>query len=259
MVKFEVDELKLYMSDEIKIADGVVIKNPKIADIVERGEKEYFSFIQTITATPSSMKVSLDDMGLDWMKVTDFQLFIILSQTLPQEATSIILGDLDLKALKPYRLSDSGEVVLSNADHTIIINEVIYEILVTYLRKMHNFSKQIDKAGNEITRKVLLEVARQDAKMAQDKPYKSFLKPLISAIKCRMGYTMDYVRNMSIFEVFDDLARLNIITQADAALGGCYSGMCDVSKIDKTVFDWAREITEESKTKNKSIVKEGKN
>lgn len=258
MVGFEVDELKLYMGNEIKIADGVILRCPSIGEIVEYGEQKYFSMAQTLAASPSSMKVALDDMKIDWMKISDFQLFIMLAQSLPQEATRILLGDLDLTALKPYPLNGAEEVVLSNEDHTITINEVMYEILVTYLRKMHGFSKQVDKAGNSITHKVLLDVARQDAKLAQNKPFKSFLRPLISAIKCRMGYSMDYIRNMGIFEVVDDLSRLSIIVQADAALQGSWSGMVDTKKIDTSVFDWTREITEESKTKNKSIVKEGK-
>lgn len=258
MVGFEVDELKLYMGNEVKIAEGVCLRTPSLGEIVDYGESRYFSIAQMLCSTPSSMKVQLDDMKIDWMKITDFQLFIMLTQQLPQEATQILLGDLDLASLKPFQLNGSEEIVLSNEDHTITINEVMYTILVSYLRKMHGFSKQVDKAGNSVTHRVLLEVARQDAKMAENKPHKSFLKPLISAVKCRMGYTMDYVRSMGIFELMDDLSRLNIITQADAALGGCYSGMCDTSKMDKTVLDWTREITEESKTKNKSILKEGK-
>jgi hypothetical protein len=70
---------------------------------------------------------------------------------------------------------------------------------------------------------------------------------------------MEYVKNMGIYEFFDDVARLNIIVQADAALAGCYSGFCDTKKMDKTVLDWTREIVEESATKGKSIVNEGAN
>ncbi len=206
------------------------------------------------------MKVALDDMKpkIDWMKISDFQLFMMLVQSLPKKSTEILLGDLDLTTLKPYPLNNSEEVVLSNDDHSITINEVMYEILVTYLRKMHNFSKQVDKAGNSVTHRVLLEVARQDAKIAQNKPYKSFLLPLVSALQGRQGYTKDYIKNMGIFEFMNQISRIQMIVSADAALAGCYSGFCDTSKMDKSILDWTREITEESKTKNKSIVKEGK-
>lgn len=256
---FQVDELRLYMGEDIKIADGVVIKSPTIKTIVDYGEANYFSMAQTLCATPSSMKVKLDDMRLDWMKVEDFQLFTMLCQSFKPEQTYPLLGDLDLSQLRLYSKSDTEEVVLSNEDHTIVINEVIYNVLVTYLRKMHGLKKQVDKAGNKMTHKVLLNLARQDEKMAQNKPYKSFLLPLVSSLQARQGYSKEYIKDMGIFEFMNQINRTQIIVQADAALGGCYSGMVDTRKMDKTILDWMRDITDESFNQNKSILKEGAN
>ena len=255
----QTDELRLYFGDDIKIADGVVLKSPTIGQVVDYGEAAYFSVLQTLCATPSSMKVQLDDMKLDWMKVTDWQLFVMLCSSFKPEQTSLVLGDLDLSQLTPYSMGETEEVVLSNKDHTIIINEVIYNVLVTYLRKMHGFKKQVDKAGNKMTHKVLLNLARQDAKMAQNKPYKSFLLPLVSSLQGRQCYETSYIRNMGIYEFFNQINRIQIVVQADAALGGMYSGMIDTKKMDKTVFDWMRDISDEPSNNNKSILKEGAN
>lgn len=258
MEGFQVDELKLYMSEDIKIANGIVLKCPKIRDVAEYGESAYFSMAQTLCATPSSMKVQLDDMKLNYMKVKDFELFMMLAQTLKPEVTRLLLGDLDLSKFKPRPLKDTEEVVLvyegtESDEHPIIISSIIYEVLVTYIRKMHNFKKQIDKAGNEITRKQLIRLARQDAEMAKNKPHESFLRPVISAVKCRQGYSMDYIKQMGIFELMDDLSRLNIIVQADAAMGGMYSGFVDTKKMDKTVLNWTRNITDDENDKGKAI------
>lgn len=258
MEGFQVDELKLYMSEDIKIAHGIVLKCPKIKDVAEYGESEYFAMAQTLCATPSSMKVQLDDMKLNYMKIKDFELFMMLAQSLSIESTRLLLGDLDLRKFKPHAIKDSEEVVLvyegtENDESPIIINPIIYEVLVTYIRKMHNFKKQVDKAGNEITRRQLIRLARQDAEMAKNKPHESFLRPVISAVKCRQGYSMDYIKQMGIFELMDDLSRLNIIVQADAALGGMYSGFVDTKKMDKTVLNWTRNIEEDTKDNGKAI------
>lgn len=256
----QVDELRLYFGDDIKIADGVVLKSPTIGNVVDYGEATYFSVVQTLCATPSSMKVKLDDLKLDWMKVTDWQLFMMLCPSFDQEQTSLVLGDLDLSKLKPYSMGDTEDVVLSNEDHTIIINEIIYNVLVTYLRKMHGFKKQVDKAGNKITHKVLIDLARQDEKMAAKKPYKSFLLPLVSSLQGRQKYTKDYIRNMGIYEFMNQINRAQIIVQADAALQGSWSGMVDTKKIPKETFDWMKDISDEqSNNNNKSILKEGAN
>ena len=254
-----VDELKLYMGEPIQIANGVAVHAPLIRDIAAFGEEEYFSMAQTLFSTPSSMKVALADNGIMFDKITDFQLFCMLAPSLRQETTKLLLGDLDLSALKLYAIPDSDDVMLASKDRSIVITEVVYNIMVTYIRKMHGFQKKVDKPGNEITRRILIECERQDAKRNKDKPYTSFLRPIVSAVKCRMGYTMEYLRNMSLFELMDDMNRLSAIVQADAAIGGMYGGFCDMSKMDKTVLDWARNLEEDKKANPKTVLNEGKN
>lgn len=133
MEGFQVDELKLYLGSSIKIASGITLLQPTIGEIANYNEAEYFSMASTLCATPSSMKVALDDMKLDYMKVEDFQLFMMLCQSLTPEKTRLLLGDLDLTKFKPYQLTDSEEVVLANGEvddngNPIIINQIIYEI-----------------------------------------------------------------------------------------------------------------------------------
>ena len=264
MEGYQVDELKLYLGSDIKIASGIVLYQPTIGEIANYNEAEYFSMAQTLCATPSSMKVALDDMKLDYMQVEDFQLFMMLAQSLSPDKTKPLLGDLDLTKFKPYQRQDSEEVVLANGEfdddgNPIIINQIIYDILITYIRKMHNFKKQVDKAGNAITRKVLIDEDRKAAQRNKDKPYKSFLVPLVSSLQGRQGYTKDYICDMGLYEFMNQIARTQIIVQADAALGGMYSGMVDTKKMDKTVLDWTRDISDDSKANNKTILNEGAN
>lgn len=258
MEGFQVDELKLYLSEDIKIAHGIVLKCPKILDIAAYGENEYFSMAQTICSTPSSMMVALDDMKLNYMKVKDFELFMMLAQSLKPEVTSLLLGDLDLTKFKPRPYGETQEIMLvyegtENDETPIVINSIIYEVLVTYIRKMHGFKKEYRPAGNEHARKAMIRLARQDALIAKNKPRESFLRPVISAVKCRQGYSVDYIKQMGIFELMDDLSRLNIIVQADAALGGMYSGFVDTKKMDKTVLNWTRNIEDDVKDKGREI------
>ncbi len=264
MEGYQVDELKLYLGSDIKIASGITLYQPTIGEIANYNEAEYFSMAQTLCSTPSSMKVALDDMKLDYMQIEDFQLFMMLCQSLSPDKTKPLLGDLDLTKFKPYQRQDSEEVVLANGEvdengKPIIINQIIYDILTTYIRKMHGFKKQVDKAGNAITRKVLIDEDRKAAQRNKDKPYKSFLVPLASSLQGRQGYTKDYICNMGLYEFMNQINRVQIIVQADAALGGMYSGFVDTKKMDKTVLDWTRDISEESKTNNKTILNEGAN
>jgi hypothetical protein len=97
----------------------------------------------------------------------------------------------------------------------------------------------------------MIDEDRQKIAYNSKQPYKSFLRPIISAVKCRMGYTLDYVKNMGLYEFMDDLSRLQIIVNSDALLQGSYSGMIDTKKIPKKEFDWCREITANKNSQTK--------
>ena len=239
-----VDALKLYFGDPYVVNQYITIYQPTIGDIIAYGEKEYYSMIQTITAIPSDMKSSLFDMGLDWTQIEDFQLFIMLSQSLSQKQTEIILGDIDLQRMKPVENLQNGEVILRDPVTGAIIDELAYKTMSAYLCKLHNLTKKVEKAGNKYTKQVLIDEDRQKKEYSATQPYKSFLMPLISSVKVRQTYTKDYIRNMGLQEFFDDVNRLQIIVNTDALLSGAYSGMMDTSKIKKSQFNWMREIGE---------------
>lgn len=238
----EVDELQLYFGSPYIVNDYVTVRIPTIGEVVEYGEKRYYGMIQRITAIPSDMKASLWDMKLDWTQVENFQLFMMLAPTLPKEETSIIFGDLDLQAMRPFENKQNDTIFLANPETGVIIDELAYGKIQSYLCAAHNITKKVEKAANEYTKKFMIDEDRQKIAYQAKQPYKSMLRPLISAVKCRMGYTLDYVKQMGLFEFFDDLNRLSIITQSDALLHGSYSGMIDTSKIPKKNFDWTRPI-----------------
>lgn len=242
MVNLDVDDLKLYIGSEYVINDKITILQPKILDIAEFGEKEFFSVVHTITAIPSDMKSSLDDMGLDWVEVEDFELFMMLVQTLSPDKTSILFGNLDFSKLRPFRNNQNGDIVLADKETGVIIDKMIYLRIVNYLRKAFNITPKIEKAANKMTRKILIEEDRKNKELAKDKPFKSYLLPLISSVKVKQGYTKDYVLNMGYVEFMNDVARLQVINNADHLLSACYAGTIDMKKINKAELNWMKEL-----------------
>lgn len=242
MISLDVDELQLYFGDDYVINDYIKIHQPTIHEIQQYGEASYFSMIHTLTAIPSDSKSMLWDAGYDWCEVSDFEFFMMLVQTLTPDKTSILFDDLDFSSLKPYRNNQNGNIVLANKETGIVIDEMIYLRIVTYLRKLHNITPKVEKAANKMTKKILIEEDRQKNLLAKDKPFKSYLLPLISAIKVKQGYTKDYVKNMGLYEFFDDVARAQVIDNANHLLNGAYCGMADLKKVPKQEFNWLREL-----------------
>lgn len=238
---FEVDQLQLYFGGDYVINDQIKIKQATIGDIVDFGEAQYFGMVHTITAIPSDMKSQLWDLGVDWMEIEDFELFLMLAPTLPLEKTRLLFGDLDFTKLKPYKNRENGDILLADPESGVKIDKLIYLKIVNYLRKVHNITPKIERAANKTTKQILIDEDRMRIQTNKDKPFKSYLLPLISSVKVRMGYTKDYVRNEGYVEFFDDLERLQILYNSDHLLSGVYAGTVDMKKINKQELNWLRE------------------
>ena len=165
----------------------------------------------------------------------------MFSQTMTPDKTGIIFGDLDFSKMKPYRHPQNDEIVLADKDTGIMIDKLIYMRMMTFLRKLHNITPKPEKAKGKRTRMAMIEEDRRNHELNKDKPFRSYLLPLISAVKVRQGYTRDYIKNMGLYEFFDDLSRLQIMYNSDHLMSAAYAGTLDMKKIDKKELNWLRE------------------
>lgn len=241
MIDLEISDLELYFGDDYVINDKIKIHQPLVGELI-KCERDYFSVVHTLTAISSDMKSQLWDMGLDWCELEDFELFMMLAPTLPVKRTKILFGDLDFSKLRPFRNNQNGDIVLADRESGIIIDQLIYTRIVNYLRKLHNITPKVEKTKSKTVKKWLIDEDRQRILTSQNKPFKSYLLPLISSVKVKQGYTKDYVRNMGLTELFDEVARLQIINNADHLLQGVYAGTIDIKKLDKSELNWMKEL-----------------
>lgn len=61
----------------IDIIDGISLKIPAVGEILEN-EKSYYNLTSSLTTSPFTYMVQLDDMGIDYTQIDDWQLFQML-------------------------------------------------------------------------------------------------------------------------------------------------------------------------------------
>lgn len=238
------DPLLLYFGYDYVINDKIKIHQPTIGEIVEFGEEKYFSVAQTLTTIPSDMKAILWDSGVDYEEISDFELFIMLSKTLTKEDTYLLLGDIDLPKFEVYKRTDNDEIVIHDEVNDITIDTHIYILISNYIRKMHGFKKKIEKAGNEFTKKILIQEDRDNRLINKNKEFKSILKPLISSMINSEGfkYKLKELKDVGLCEFMDSVNRISVIKHTESLLSGVYSGNIDQSKLKKSELNWMREL-----------------
>lgn len=274
---FDIDDLKIYRGSDIPITDKIIVMQPTIDQIIEFGEKRYFQTVHCLTGVGADFKWQLwDYFNIDYTTIDDFELFkkmiwrsLSSKKYIHKELTenrdkyaeqlkniseeelaemlvnplSLILKDIDLADFEEYESDKCPETILYDKEHDITIDRFVYTRIVDAVRKIHGFKRNNQMPANDITKMFLIDDARDEAMMAAQKPYKSVLKPLISALAVKTGQLgSESIWNTKVNMFFDSIKRINKIQDATLLLQGAYSGFASLKGVDKDRLDWAGEI-----------------
>lgn len=251
--EFSFDELQMYYGLDYKIDDQITIKQPTMGDIIEFGEHKVFSSIMPFVSNPTTYRLQLWDMGIDWNKISDYELFLTLIQGSNKEDTSLIFGDIDFSSLQPYMNQSNNEIVLMNQDQTLIIDEYKYMHMREYIRLMFNQYPKVEKAKGRATKEAIIDEERikllNEQRLNKNKKNKSIYLPLISAMVNHPGfkYKKNELKEVGIVEFMDSVKRLQVYESTVALMSGIYSGFCDTSKMNLSKdLNWLRDLHEDS-------------
>ena len=249
--KYSFDKLQMFFGEDYKIADGIIISQPTIGNILTFGEKNFFQILNIFITNPTSLRVPLWKSGIDWTTITDYELFyqlILQSKPMPNQ-THLLFGDLDFSKFELYRRHNEVEgkvmedVVLLNQEQGVMIDEETYSHMACYLRTMFNIFPKVEKAKGKTTKEWMIEEDIMNSTV--EKPSDSNLLPMISFCLNHPGfkYKKTELKDLGIVEFNDSVQRLLIYESTSSLMKGMYSGFVDTSKIDKKEFNFMREIT----------------
>lgn len=262
-IQYNFDRLKMYFGEPYQVVDGVTIYEPTIGQILDYGESEFYGMLNVWIAHPTQYRVKLWDMGIDWNKISDFELFCSLSRNYTPDKTGIIFKDVDWSKFKAIKYDLSEEQIKINEEHkddkefkpfepkmflvneeqSIIIDETSYLKMAEYLRTMFNIFPKVEKAKGKATKEALIQEDR-GLYAKKDDENSSFLLPLVSSCVNHPGfkYKLKELKDVGIVEFMDSVQRLQVYESTKSLMSGMYSGFADMSKVDKKLFNFMREL-----------------
>ena len=109
------------------INNKISVHVPTVDEIFNFGDQKYYNMVQSLTSTPFDLMVELDDIGVDYETITDYQLFILMIQSIAydEQDTSILFRDLDLRKFKESEDLSNGEHILLDEENVIKIEQLI--------------------------------------------------------------------------------------------------------------------------------------
>lgn len=231
--------LNLLYKREYPINEKLHIVIPTVGEILEQ-EDEYYSLLYTMTSTPFDMMVELDDMGIDYSKINDYQLFLIYWRFFAGMDTSLIFGDLDLSKFEIGVNEENANVILLDRENDIKIDRAIHGKITAILRRIHHLEKNNRKPGNEDARKYLLERARKKRSRRSNTTEDSELKKLIVSMVNteQFKYNYDTVKELTIYQFNESVLQIVNKVDYDNRMHGVFSGTVDAKKLSQDELNW---------------------
>ena len=228
----------LYKS-EIVINDFVSIKIPSVGQVVEC-EDEYYNLVQLLTSMPIDLMVPLDDAGIDFSTINDYELFILLFNAIKQCDTSLVFGDLDLS---PFQLGvdeETGRPVMIDPNTERKFDRALQVNIADTLRKIHHLEKNNRKPGNEEARKYMIERARKKMNRNRRRKHDSHLENLIVAMVNTEQYKYNFegTLELSIYQFNESVRQVSHKINYSNIMFGVYSGSVDPKTISQDDLNW---------------------
>lgn len=249
--RFDFDLLKIYFMRPYELKCGITIQQPTVGQIIDYGEVEFYSMLNVLIGNPTMYRLQLWENGVDWNKVKDYDLFSELITVLDVDSTRILFGDIDFSKFRPYLKQtddpEKPEKVLVNSESQIMLDEHGYFELADYLRTVFDIWPKIEKTRWRGTKLAIIEEEKVNlaTKKMEGSKQKSVLFPLISACVNHPGfkYNLKELETVGIYQFMDAVRRIRVYENATAMIHGSACGFGDYSKVDKSLFDFMRDLT----------------
>lgn len=224
----------------VDILPNLSIRIPTVGEILE-DEQHYYSLLSSLTATPFQYMVQLDDMGIDFTTITDYQLFMMLFPSFVREDISILFGDVDLSDMTICKNTQNDTLVLHSGKNNITIDELIYSQIVDQLRKINGLKKDSRKPGNKEAKEFRIKLERKKQKRNTGKPYEPYLEKLVVALvnRAEFKYNYEQVDRLTIYQFIQSFEQISTNITYDNTMIGVYAGTVDTSKLkDRSCLSW---------------------
>lgn len=228
----------LLRADKVYVTDKLYVRIPTVGEILDE-EQKYFNIVNTLTAVPYQYMVQLDDVGIDFTMISEYELFLMLFMSYKNSDISLVFGDLDISDFTILECNNCK--MLFSLKNDILIDEDIYNQLVVNIRNINNLEKFKYKIGNEEAKKYLLKKERKRLKKLSNKPYKKYLEKIVIALVNNKDFKYDYdsVMNLSYFRFNQSFNQIQTNINFDKTMLGIYSGTVDTTKLkDKSCLSW---------------------
>ena len=231
--------LNLLYTREYEVNEDIHIVIPKLEEILPV-EDEYYNLITLLTAMPIDLMVQLDDIGIDFTQINEWDLFLLSFEGIKNSDTHLVFGDLDLGKFELAMNESNGQVVLVDSETGVTIDRAILNHIASILRKIHHLEKNRRRPGNDEAKKYMLERARAKVKRNRNRKTESKLESLIVALVNTEQFKYDFegIKELSIYQFNESVKQVIKKVDYDNRMYGVYTGAINPKELSNEDLNW---------------------
>lgn len=224
---------------EIPITDKIKVLNPKVSDVLD-DENSYYATTSLLTSTPFALIVQLDDKGIDYENVSEFELFTMIIKGLSQKDLHLIIKGVEPENLQICKNEESDEIVLYDKVNDVLIDRFVSDEICRVLRKICGFKKDTGSAANKAAKKYIIDRKRRKLKRNALKPQDSVLEKMVISLVNNKDFPYDYdgALNLSLFQFNSSVSQIPKLKNYEQVMNGLYAGTVDSKHINLQDINW---------------------
>lgn len=221
------------------INDSIQINIPTVGQVIEN-ENDYYNLVSVLTAMPIDMMVQLDEVGIDFTTINEYDLFLLMFAGIKEMNTSLVFGDLDLSNLNIAANKQNGTLVLIDKNEQVKIDRAIHGQIAGVLRLIHHLDKNRRKPANPEAKEFMLKRARDKMRRMKGRTQDSQLESLIIAMVNTEQYKYDFegTKELSIYQFNESVRQVIKKVDYDNRMYGIYAGTVSVKELSQDDLNW---------------------
>lgn len=229
--------INLLYQSEYAIGEQIKVRIPTVGEVLDH-EDAYYTLVSLLTAMPYDMMVLLDDAGIDFTKINEYELFLLLFGELKKADTNLVFGDLDLSGFHMMASQDNSMVFLQN-DEGVVIDRRVQNQVASTLRTIHLLKKNMKKPANDAAKKYLLQRAREKQKRKKRASASQLEQYIIALVNTEQyKYNFEETRNLTIYQFNESLHQIIHKVEYDNRMFGVYMGTVKSSELSQDDLNW---------------------
>lgn len=231
--------LELLSGMPILVYENIHIKQFTIREIIkEIGMDVYNTNLSLLLIDEDYIEEVLDDYEIE---INPYE-FVLANCISSEEFADKICGAYSMFLDCDVVFDDEYGIVLVADKEPVVLNLEMYNYIQNTLRNAHSIPEPKKYApGNEMAKEFIKKLKRNKRNARKIAKSDFTLADIVSGVKWKSGETYESIFNLTMYQLYDGLDRLQIIDNYENTMLGVYTGNIDTKKNDIKV-SWFKTI-----------------